>query len=116
MSDRPLWREGFDRGERFIGSRLEELVLTRTFNDLLVRAFRGQSAVYGLFERQTRTVLHFWNLPTRSDITRLRAQVATLSGEVQQLAEKVEEAQRPRRPAKRTPAGGSAAKSRRAKS
>ena len=41
MSDRPLWREGFDRGERFIGSRLEELVLTRTFNDLLVGAFRG---------------------------------------------------------------------------
>ena len=35
----------------------------------------------------TRPVLHFWNLPTRSAITRLRAQVATLSGEVQQLAE-----------------------------
>jgi hypothetical protein len=95
-SGRPLWRQGFDRAERLVGRRLEGLVSTRSFNDLLVLTFRSQSAAYRVFERQTRAVLHFWNMPTRSDVSKLRRQVGALSGELRELATALEEEQRQR--------------------
>jgi hypothetical protein len=113
---RPLWREGFDRAERLLGGRLEELVGTRAFNDLLVLAFRGQNMVYGLFERQTRAVLHFWNMPTRSDVVRMRQQVSALTAEVQKLADRLEEAQGPPAAARTDAARRSGAARKRAKS
>lgn len=95
-SGRPLWRHGFDRAERLVGRRLEDLVSTRTFNDLLVLAFRSQNAAYRLFERQTGAVLHLWNMPTRSDVGKLRRQVGALSADLRELASKLEEEQRQR--------------------
>ena len=93
---RPLWRRGFDRAERAVGRPLEGLVATRPFNDALVLTFRVQGAVTGLFERQTRAVLHFWNLPTRRDVSRLTRQVGALTAEVRELAAQLED-QRPGR-------------------
>jgi hypothetical protein len=95
----PLWRQGFDLAERAVGKRLEDLVSTRTFSDALVLVFRGQNAVYGIFERQTRATLHFWNMPARTDISRLRRQVAELSSEVQRVAATLEAEQPARRSA-----------------
>jgi hypothetical protein len=89
-SGRPMWRQGFDRAERLVGRRLEGLVSTRTFNDLLVLTFRGQNLAYRVFERQTSAVLHFWNMPTRSDVSKLRRQVGALSGELRELATALE--------------------------
>jgi hypothetical protein len=90
------WRRGFDALERLIGERLEELVLTRTFNDLLALTLRGQSAARGVMDRQTGAVLHFWNLPTRSDVSKLRRQVGAVGFDVRELALPLEEdAQRP---------------------
>jgi len=93
-SGRPLWRHGFDRAERLVGRRLEGLVSTRTFNDLLVLAFRSQNAAYQLFERQTSAVLHLWNLPTRSDVGKLRRQVGALSADLRELSSRLEDEQR----------------------
>jgi hypothetical protein len=95
-SRRPLWRHSFDRAERLVGRRLEGLVSTRTFNDVLVLAFRSQNAAYRLFERQTGAVLHLWNMPTRSDVSKLRRQVGALSADLRELGSKLEEGQRHR--------------------
>jgi hypothetical protein len=95
----PLWRQGFDLAERAVGKRLEDLVSTRTFSDALVLVFRGQNVVYGVFERQTRATLHFWNMPARTDIGKLRRQVGELTAEVQRVAATLEAEQAARRSA-----------------
>ena len=89
----PLWRQGFDRAERLVGKRLEDLVSTRTFSEALVLTFRGQNAVYHDFSRHTRRSLRFWNMPAHTDISNLRRQVVALSAEVQQLVTNLEQAQ-----------------------
>ena len=91
---RPLWRRGFDRAERAIGRPLENVVATRRFSDLLVLTFRAQGAMYGVFERQTRATLHFWNMPTRGDVRRLNRQVGALAAEVHELTARLDEQQR----------------------
>ena len=94
MSDgRPLWRGAFDRVERAVGWPLESVVAGQPFNDLMVLVFRAQGAMYDAFEHQTRAILHLWNLPARSDVTRLHRQVGALSAEVRALAERLEEQQ-----------------------
>jgi hypothetical protein len=73
------------------GVPLEELVLTRSFNDLLVYAWRTRRAVHHVFERQTQTWFHFWNLPTRSDVSGLRRQLGLLTADLRDLALKLDD-------------------------
>src|SRR5215212_6193851 len=88
---RPLWRRAFDRAERGVGRPLENFVGTRAFADLLAVTFRAQGAAYGVFQRQTRAVLHFWNMPTRTDVSRLQRQVGALNAQVRELVVRLEE-------------------------
>src|SRR4051794_20032601 len=94
---RPLWRRAFDRAERGIGRPLENFVGTRAFTDLLALTFRAQGAVYGVFQGQTRAVLHFWNMPARTDVSRLQRQVGVLNAQVRELVARLEEQERRQR-------------------
>ena len=94
---RPLWRRAFDRAERGVGRPLENFVGTRAFADLLAVTFRAQGAAYGVFQRQTRAVLHFWNMPTRTDVSRLQRQVGALNAQVRELVVRLEEQERRQR-------------------
>jgi hypothetical protein len=91
----PLWRRAFDRAERAVGRPLEDAVASRRVADLIALGFRAEGAMQGLFERQTRTVLHFWNMPARSDVARLNRQVAALTSEVRSLAARLDDERRP---------------------
>jgi hypothetical protein len=91
----PLWRRAFDRAERAVGRPLEEAVASRRVGDLVALGFRAEGAIQGLFERQTRTVLHFWNMPARTDVARLNRQVAMLTGEVRALAARLDDEREP---------------------
>ncbi len=90
----PLWRRAFDKVERTVGEPLEEAVASRHMAQLFTVGLRLEGALQGIFERQTRTVLHFWNLPTRSDVARLNRQVAALAAEVRELAAELEQERR----------------------
>ena len=90
MAGRPAWRRAFDRAERAIGGPLEQMIDTRRFASALVVMFRAQGIAYGLMERNTRMLLHLWNMPARTDIKRLNRQVAILATEVRRLAEELE--------------------------
>lgn len=92
-SGTPLWRRGFDRAERTVGRPLERLVAGQRFNGLLVLVFRAQGAMVDTFEHQTRSILHFWNIPARTDVTRLHRQVGALRAEVRALAQRLEDQQ-----------------------
>jgi hypothetical protein len=87
----PVWRRVFDRAERAVGRPLEDVVASRRFSDVLALGLRAEGALRGLFERQTRTVLHFWNMPARTDVARLNRQVATLTNEVRALAARLDD-------------------------
>ena len=87
----PLWRRGFDTVERAIGAPLEAAVASRPMAQLLTLGLRVEGTLQGLFERQTRAVLHFWNLPARTDVARLNRQVAALTAEVRGLAARLDE-------------------------
>jgi hypothetical protein len=91
---RPLWRRGFNRAERLVGKPLEDLVATRRFNDLMVRALQVEHAAQQLMERQTRAAVHLLNLPARSDVTSLRRQIGALRSDIRQLEVKLDAQQR----------------------
>lgn len=87
----PLWRRAFDRAERTVGKPLEDAVASRRMGELFTIGFRVEGALKGVFERQTRSVLHFWNVPARTDVARLNRQIAALTAEVRTLAAQLEE-------------------------
>jgi hypothetical protein len=101
---RPLWRRGFDRAERAVGRPLESVVATRRFNDVLVLTFRTQNALFGVFQRQTRAVLHFWNMPARTDVSRLQREIGALRAQVRELEATLDEQQAPPPRARRSQA------------
>jgi hypothetical protein len=97
-SGAPLWRQAFDKIERAVGPPLENAVASRRMSQLLTLGVRVEGALQGVFERQTRTILHFWNMPAGSDVARLTRQVAALANEVRELAVRLEEEDGPRGP------------------
>jgi hypothetical protein len=85
-----LWRRNFDAVERLLRGQLEELVLTRTFNDLLALTWRTQRSARRLLDGQTSAVLHFWNMPTRTDVSKLRRQLGVMAADLEELAAELE--------------------------
>lgn len=82
----PPLRRHFDRAERMVGGRLEEIVATRQFTDAMILAWRIQVGAFRLLERGSREVLHLWNIPTRSDVMRVSRQLSALDSRVRAIA------------------------------
>jgi hypothetical protein len=82
----PPLRRQFDRAERLVGGRLEEIVATRQFTDALILGMRVQVAAFRLLERGSRELLHLVNLPTRSDVMRVSRQLSALDSRVRAIA------------------------------
>ena len=81
-----LLRRSFDRAERLVGAPLEDFVHTRQFADAMVVAFKLQTGSRRVVESSTRTLLHLWNIPTRSDVMRVSRQIAVLENSVRSMA------------------------------
>jgi hypothetical protein len=92
MADsQPMWRQAFDRIERTVGPKLEELVRTEQFAIAVGLASRANRTVQRETERASRRVLHFWNLPSGSDISRIMSQLAEVQRQVRELSHRIEE-------------------------
>ncbi len=65
----------FDATEQFVRVRLDPLMRTEQFADGLTLVTQLQVEARRRTERLSRRVLHFWNLPTASDIRRLQEQL-----------------------------------------
>ena len=109
--DKALWRKTFDKAERAIGGRLEELIDTRQFADAMSMSARVQKGVtkqvYGTIHR----TLHLFGLASLKDaraiakqLNRVEAQLREVSAQLEALEE------RPPRPgpAKKPPAARAA--------
>src|SRR4051812_24094332 len=82
---RPLWRQGFDAVDGAVGPRLTALVNSDGFAVAVGVATRTQSAVRRRTERATRRMLHLWNLPAGSDVTRILNEIGSLQQQVRDL-------------------------------
>jgi hypothetical protein len=90
MDEKPLWRKGFDTAERAVGPRLESLVRSDGFALAFGAAQGLQRTMQRRAERASRRVLHFWNLPAGSDVTRVLGELGQLQRQVRELSKQVE--------------------------
>lgn len=92
--DKALWRKTFDKAERAIGGRLEEMIDTRQFADAMSMSARVQKGVakqvYGTIHR----TLHVFGLSSLKDtraiarqLNRVEAQLREVSAQLEALEE-----------------------------
>jgi hypothetical protein len=86
----PGWRQGYDALESIVGPPLEQWVRSDNF----AVAIGVVSQLRREFERQasraTRQLLHRFNLPAGTDVTRLLVEIGELRRQVRQLTEQLD--------------------------
>src|SRR4051812_48155258 len=86
---RPLWRQAFDALEGNVGPSLKTVVNSEQFAVAVGLAARLQKAAQRRTEQQTRRLLHLWNLPAGSDVTRIIAEIGKLQAQMRDLSRQV---------------------------
>ena len=94
--ERPLWRQAFDALDGAVGPRLMELVNSEGFAVAVGLATRTQSAIRRQGERTTRRMLHLWNLPAGSDVTRILNELGSMQQQVRDLTRQLNAAKEDR--------------------
>jgi hypothetical protein len=85
----PLWRKVFDVSEEFVRVRVDPLVRTEGFADVLTLVAQLQVEARRRTERLSRRLLHSVNLPTASDTRRLQEQLGAIERRLRDLSKVV---------------------------
>jgi hypothetical protein len=93
MAQPPLWRRLYDTAERAVSPRLESVVRTEHFARGAALAGWAQSTARTQMAALSARAWHLVNLPTGTDIARLRAQIGALDREIRRLALHLEQQQ-----------------------
>jgi hypothetical protein len=93
----PLWLKVVHRLERAVGSRVESVVHSDPYFDTVTRLRRSQAQLRGTSERVSRDLLHLVNLPTGSDVRRLREQLTRMERRLATIADELEAHEGPAR-------------------
>jgi hypothetical protein len=93
--DAAPWRRALHRLDRLVTPPAEALVRTNLFADSVAALTRLEAQLRRRLERQTTAYIHLFNLPTASDIRKVRAQLAALEARVRDLTELVEDHKEP---------------------
>ena len=117
QSSKAWWRPLVDAVDSQVTPRANALVRTNVFADLVAIGTRLEARLRRRMEAQTTWVLHQYNLPTATDVRRMRAQLAAVEARLRDMSERLDDqaldaeraTQRPAR--KRTAAKSTAAKS-----
>jgi len=89
----PLWRRLYDTAERAVAPRLETLVRTKHFARGTALATQAQATARAQVAALSARAWHLVNLPTGTDVARLRVQIGALDREVRRLALRLEQEQ-----------------------
>jgi hypothetical protein len=84
-NDRPQWLATALKLERAIGSRVEEAVRSDAYFEFVAHANRAQKRFFQAFESVQQEWLHLFNLPTGTDVRRLREQISRIEREIEAL-------------------------------
>lgn len=87
---RPVWRQAYDMLEQAVGPQLKTVVSSEPFAVAVGLMARAQKSAQRQAERNTRRLLHLWNLPAGSDVTRIIAEIGKLQREVRELTRQVD--------------------------
>ena len=101
MTEKPQWRKSYDAVERLLAPTAEALVYSGEFAHLTATLFDVRRAVGNGVNEVTARVWHLMNLPTGTDVHRLRKQIGALDRDVRRLSLQLEREQ-----AKNTHTGG----------
>ncbi len=96
-SRRPTWRTVVDQVDRTVTPRADSFVRTNLFADAIAAMIRLESQVRRRVERQTGRVWHLCNLPTATDMRRVRSQLSAVEARLRDVSERLEEAEEGRR-------------------
>src|SRR4051812_41424506 len=91
MDERPLWRRMFEAWNTQVGTRLEQVVRTDQFADQAALVAGLNRRRNEIAEQFSRRVMHFWNIPTATDIANLKRQVEALDRELHKVNKTLEE-------------------------
>jgi hypothetical protein len=94
--DPPAWRGAVNRLDRVISPRADAFVRTNLFADAVAAMIRLETQVRRRAERQTSRVWHLYNLPTATDVRRVRSQLSAVEARLRDLSERLEEAEEAR--------------------
>ena len=86
-NDRPHWLDTVLKLERMIGSRVEEAVTSDAYFEFVAHANRARKRFSEAIEPFQQEWLHLFNLPSGSDVRRLREQISRLEREIEALAQ-----------------------------
>ena len=103
----PMWKQVFDKLEAAVAPHLEAAVRTEQFADGAATITKLQSEAKKRAAKASQQAMHFWNIPTARDISRLLEHVTDLERKVRSLTVELDEAnaraQAPEAPAARRP-------------
>lgn len=81
----PTWRQVFDSWEKAVAPRLEELTASSEFRQFMASSIKWNAAARRQVERTSRQWLHAANIPTATDVRKLRRQIGELENEIATL-------------------------------
>jgi hypothetical protein len=97
QSQRPAWRSMVDQVDGIVSPRADSFVRTNVFADTVAAMIRLEAQVRRRVERETGRLWHFWNLPTATDVRRVRSQLSAVEARLRDVSERLEEAEEARR-------------------
>lgn len=108
----PWWRPIVDGIDRRVTPPANHLVRTNAFADTVALVTRLEVRLRRRIERQSTWLLHQYNLPTATDVRKMRAQIAAVEAQLRDIAERMEDERLDRERAGARPAGRSKASGR----
>lgn len=108
-SQKSLWRPLVEAIDKRITPPANALVRTNVFADAVAIGTRYEARLRRRVEAQTSWVLHQYNLPSATDVRRMRAQLAALEARLRDMDERLEDSIQENRRAKSSGPAGTAA-------
>jgi hypothetical protein len=90
---KPWWRPLVDGIDRRVTPPANNLVRTNLFADTVATMTRLEVRLRRRIERQSSWLLHQYNLPTATDIRKMRAQLAAVEARLRDMGERLEDQQ-----------------------
>jgi hypothetical protein len=90
---RPTWRSAVDQVDRTVSPRADSFVRTNLFADSVAAMIRLEAQLRRRLERETGRVWHLLNLPTATDVRRVRSQLSAVEARLRDVSERLEEAE-----------------------
>ena len=93
MTEKPQWRKSYDAVERILAPSAEALVRSGEFAQLTGALFGVRRALSNGVKEVAARLWHLVNLPSGTDLQRLRVQIGALDRDVRRLSLQLEQRQ-----------------------